>query len=236
MTLSYPESSAPGFSVSVRTAGARAKLQRWYSTATLGVIAMVRNGTLQLRVSGLDVHALLFVIPEGGEEVCVTPVPCGAARRIELPSLVLERYALAFYPIPNVQATLVHAEQLRDQRRWFEALREYDRALELDDQCYQAWRGKAYTLRELDRRKLALECASKAVEIHPEYALGWRCKGALLRDLGRHEEGLACYERGLSIDDSDEILWQNKVNALNALGRTQEAEETTRRLKERFAR
>lgn len=100
-----------------------------------------------------------------------------------------------------------------------------ERAIALNPHLYQAWRRKAYILRELGRPDEALAAAEQSLLINPNYALGWRTKGAILRDRGKHQLGLDCYLRCLEIDPTDSICWVNKGNALSILGRDLEASE-----------
>jgi tetratricopeptide (TPR) repeat protein len=104
-----------------------------------------------------------------------------------------------------------------------EAIRYFDKALEIDPRCAMAWAGKGASLDSLDRIQDSLKCYDKALEINPRLSHVWNNKGISLARLNILDQALKCYEKALEIDPEFFVAWANKANALEGLGRTDEA-------------
>ncbi|MGI6022943.1 MAG: tetratricopeptide repeat protein [Methanoculleus sp.] len=104
-----------------------------------------------------------------------------------------------------------------------EAIRCYDRALEIDPEDAIAWSNKGNSLNKLGRYDEAIRCCDRALEIDPEDAIAWNNKGAALANLGRYDEAIRCCDHTLEIDPEYAIAWNNKGAALANLGRYDEA-------------
>lgn len=59
------------------------------------------------------------------------------------------------------------ADALASGKRYEEAIAVYDRAIDADPDCSEAWTSKACVLRLMGKLQEALECAEKALEIGP---------------------------------------------------------------------
>ena len=115
--------------------------------------------------------------------------------------------------------------KLAEQGKYSEALRCFDRALEINPKDAFAWVGKGIVLNGLSRHEEALRCFERALAIDPKDAAAWNNKGNALRKLGRYSEALRCFETALEIDPKYADAWYNKGNALDDLGRYVEAVE-----------
>jgi tetratricopeptide (TPR) repeat protein len=104
-----------------------------------------------------------------------------------------------------------------------EALRCYDRAIELDPRLTLAWCSKGASLNALGRHEEALGCYDKALELDPEYTGAWLNKGHLLHDLNRDEEALCCFDRAVALDPANGLCWYAKGHCLVCLGSFEEA-------------
>jgi tetratricopeptide (TPR) repeat protein/tRNA A-37 threonylcarbamoyl transferase component Bud32 len=112
---------------------------------------------------------------------------------------------------------------LRNLCRCEEAIRCYDKALELDLRFAAAWSNKGVSLDSLGRYEEAIRCFDKVLELDPRYVLAWNNKGGSLYNLGRVEQALRCYDKVLEIDPRDATAWTNKGSSLGALGRCEDA-------------
>ena len=112
---------------------------------------------------------------------------------------------------------------LRTLKRYDEAIRCYEKALEIDPRFVFAWTNKVNVLIALDRYEDALACCSKALEIDPRDAVGWTNKGIVLNSLSRREDALACYSKAVEIDPRNAFAWTNKGMVLYTLGRHEAA-------------
>ena len=104
-----------------------------------------------------------------------------------------------------------------------EAIRCYDKVLELDPQDALAWNNKGRSLDSLGRHEDAIRCYDKALELNPRNATAWHNKGLSLDSLNRYEEAIRCYDKALELDPQDALAWNNKGNSLDSLGRYEEA-------------
>ena len=73
--------------------------------------------------------------------------------------------------------------------RYEEAIEYFDRAIELDPECFDAWIRRGDTLYRLGRHEKAIEALDKAIELRPGKAPPWNRKGQVLNALNRYEEG-----------------------------------------------
>jgi tetratricopeptide (TPR) repeat protein len=104
-----------------------------------------------------------------------------------------------------------------------EAIRCYDKTLELDPCIAATWSNKGASLHSLGRHEEAIHCFDKALKLDPRYALAWTNKGGSLSALGRHEEAIRCYDKTLELDPHHAGAWNNKGSSFHGLGRHEEA-------------
>ncbi|MBI4548715.1 MAG: tetratricopeptide repeat protein, partial [Ignavibacteriae bacterium] len=107
--------------------------------------------------------------------------------------------------------------------RFEEAIRCYDRAIEVDPGSSKAWFNKGLSLHDLRRYNEAIHCYEKAIEINSQLAPAWCNKGLSLHSLGRYVEAIHCYDNALNIDSQDATAWNNKGNSLESLHVYEEA-------------
>jgi tetratricopeptide (TPR) repeat protein len=112
---------------------------------------------------------------------------------------------------------------LRELGRHEEALKHFERALEIDSSYEVAWNNKGVGLEDIGRLEEALACYIRALEINSRNKNAWSGKGIVLNKLGRPEEALACCDRALEIDPLYANAWFHKGIVLGDLGMTQEA-------------
>ncbi len=115
------------------------------------------------------------------------------------------------------------AEQAAGQRRFEDALREYDLSLKVNEFQHEAWNLKAVALSELGRHEEAVEACENSLFIKPGIPHVWKNKGNALSELGRFEEAIEAYEYMLKLYPEDFQCWYSKGVALAKLGRTEDA-------------
>ena len=126
---------------------------------------------------------------------------------------------------PSLEEWLEKGDIFYDQGRYGNAIKCYNKALELDPENVDAWVGKGYALNMLGRYLEALECFNKALELDPENVDAWNNKGLVLQRMGRYEEALEYFNMALKIDPNYADAWANKGFILQKLGRYFEALE-----------
>jgi tetratricopeptide (TPR) repeat protein len=122
---------------------------------------------------------------------------------------------------------LAHA--LWATRRSGDALRAYDRAIELECQPARAWYLKGRIHEQHHRFQEALGAYERALLLQPKYAEAWLGKGVSLVRLRRSQEGLVALEQAQSLGCDDPHLWRFLAAAYLQLDRIDEAAKPGKR-------
>ena len=104
-----------------------------------------------------------------------------------------------------------------------EAIRCYDKALEIDPEYAYALNNKAVSLQNLGKDYEAIQYLDKALKIDPEYAYALNNKGLSLLNLGKNHEAIKILDKSLEIDPNNECALNNKGKSLLNLGKEKEA-------------
>ena len=112
---------------------------------------------------------------------------------------------------------------LYESKRYEEALRCYDQAVNLDPGNTRAWDNRGLCFADLNRHVEAIPCYDKALQIDPKNVAGWCNRGISLSALSRDEEALQCFDKALKVDAKHSIIWQKKGDTLLNLRRHEEA-------------
>jgi tetratricopeptide (TPR) repeat protein len=123
----------------------------------------------------------------------------------------------------SAEDLLATALELTYSQKTEEALKCYDRVLEINQNSVEAWYSKGVTLGRVLRYDEAIACYDHALKINPDFAEAWQNKGTMLDALGKVEEALLCYDRALQINQHFVEAWYNKGNVLEKLERYEEA-------------
>jgi len=109
--------------------------------------------------------------------------------------------------------------------KYQEAIKCYDKALEINPALTDVWSNKGNTFKNLGKTREAIGCYDKALEINPRNVEAWCNKGIALGTLGKYQEAIKCYDTALEINPRHTDVWSNKGNALAKLGNFQDAIE-----------
>ena len=107
--------------------------------------------------------------------------------------------------------------------KYEEAIKSYDKAIEIDPNHEAAWYNKGVALGELGKHEESIKCYDRAIEIDPNHEAAWYNKGWNLGRLGKHEEAIKSYDKATEIDPNDEEAWFGKGWNLSRLGKYEEA-------------
>ena len=77
------------------------------------------------------------------------------------------------------------------------AIKNYDRAIEINPEYAEAWNQKGAALLFIQKPEEAIVCFDKALEIDKEHGYAWYNKGAALYRLKKYEEALSCIEKAM---------------------------------------
>jgi tetratricopeptide (TPR) repeat protein len=105
------------------------------------------------------------------------------------------------------------------------SIKYFDKAIELEPNCIEAWRDKAYALGELGAYEEALECVDKVLAADPTDPEVWRVRAIYDLSIGNYEESLKSLDRAIQIDPSNTPAIIMKIDILKSLGRESEAED-----------
>ena len=129
-------------------------------------------------------------------------------------------------------ANLADLSGHKNESLYEEAIKEFDKALELDPMNEEAWTYKASVLdTRLNKSAEALLAYDKAIELDGENAVdneslssAWIGKGTVLSKLGRYNESFGAFDKAIELNlQASAFVWLAKGDALNQSGRYEEA-------------
>ncbi len=99
------------------------------------------------------------------------------------------------------------ATQLISQRKYEDAVKTFDKAIEKEPNYYRAWLMRGYALYCLERFDDALTSYDKALELKPDSADVWYYKGIIFKDIDKIDTAFDCYNKALEINpEFSEVL------------------------------
>jgi tetratricopeptide (TPR) repeat protein len=104
-----------------------------------------------------------------------------------------------------------------------EAIKYYDRVLDLEPSNSDAWNNRGSCCKKLGKVLEALKCYENAIKIQPFNASAWSNKGNALSAMGKYTEAIVSLNRAIEIDPANESAWLNKALVEDRLGLTREA-------------
>jgi tetratricopeptide (TPR) repeat protein len=137
---------------------------------------------------------------------------------------------LDFLKSHNDQLLLSASDYLRQgdafyiERRHEDAVRSYEKALDLDPDLVNAWLGKAKALRRLKRYEEAIAANNRAIQIQPENPSGWFGKGYVLTDIQKYKEADAAYAQAVKLNPNQSYFLRHRAFVLIKLANYSEAE------------
>lgn len=84
--------------------------------------------------------------------------------------------------------------------RFEDAIKCYDKAIEIDPCFDEAWYAKGVCLSNLQRFNESIECYDKAIELNPQNGLAYYQKSKALIGLQRYDDAEIAYNEAISID------------------------------------
>ena len=104
-----------------------------------------------------------------------------------------------------------------------DAIKCYDKALEINPGSMEAWNNKGLALARTGRLAEAVQCYDKALEINPGDTEVMYNKGISLALLGKSKEAIECYDKLLAMNSRDADALCSKGDVLFESGRHEEA-------------
>jgi tetratricopeptide (TPR) repeat protein len=99
------------------------------------------------------------------------------------------------------------------------ALKYFDKAIEIDPLNYLAWANKGLILKSLDRLDDALLCYNRALSINPNYVTVWYNKGVLLGSIGNFSEAIKAFDKVLEFNPNHEFALRDREILLSIISK-----------------
>jgi lipoprotein NlpI len=106
--------------------------------------------------------------------------------------------------------------------QWFkhdEAIKAYEKALELDPRNQFAWTYKGVALCEVGDYNGAIMAHNMAIELNPKFYIALNNKGIALDKLGKYNDAIKAYNEAITLKPKYADAWFNKGRALRKLGK-----------------
>jgi serine/threonine protein kinase len=121
----------------------------------------------------------------------------------------------------------ITGDRLLNKHQSEAALEEFQKAIELNRNDAQAWKGRGDVLLMLGRNEGALSAYEKAIPLAPKNTKTINNKGKVLYKLGDYQQALASHEQALKIEpENNAEAWSGKGLAYIGLGDYQKALES----------
>lgn len=128
-------------------------------------------------------------------------------------------------PKKEVISQFETAEELFNQGKYEEAIKNYNKIIEIDSDFFKAWLSKGLALQNLGKNEEAIICYDKCIEMNPRNSWPWNNKGSALISLGKYNEAIRFLDKSIEIAPKNSLAWSNKGAALRYLGKFEDAIE-----------
>jgi len=112
---------------------------------------------------------------------------------------------------------------LDEQKKYDEAIAQYQRAIALDPKDAVAYNNWGIALYEQKKSDDAVAKYQKAIELDPKLADAYNGWGVALKELGRYDEAIAKYQKAIELDPKGAAAYNNWGNVLGKEGKYDEA-------------
>ena len=102
-------------------------------------------------------------------------------------------------------------------KKYDDAIKSYDKALEINPNDEYTWDGKGVSYDELEDYEKAIKCYNKALEINPNDEKVWNNLGNSSCAIGDYKNALECYIKALEINSNLTVAQNNKKLVLDVL-------------------
>jgi len=113
----------------------------------------------------------------------------------------------------NREVYYKEGNDLLAQKKYEEAIKCYDKALEIDPAAGDVWHSKGIALFNLGRYEEALACYDEALKFKPDSDSIWCHRGNALLGLNEYKEAIVCYDKALALAPENGDAKENKEKA-----------------------
>jgi tetratricopeptide (TPR) repeat protein len=118
------------------------------------------------------------------------------------------------------------------QRKFDEAIKYYDKALEIKPDMFEALSNKAFCMMLTDRFDEAYRLYEKSIELKNDFLQGWYHRGYINIKRENYPEALNCLDKAIELNDEYYLAWFAKYDLLTKMNRTEEAERCLKKATE----
>ncbi|WP_308312150.1 tetratricopeptide repeat protein [Streptomyces albipurpureus] len=147
---------------------------------------------------------------------CLAALADEGRRCVELLGLILSRGELP--PAAGVKALVVRGRDRRNLGEYADALRDYRRAISLDESCQRAHYGLGETHRLLGEYEQSLECFGRALDLDPMDSWALSSRAQSKHALGRSEDALEDLNQALDASPGHGWALVRRAQVRRALG------------------
>ncbi|MGA9097468.1 MAG: tetratricopeptide repeat protein [Methanotrichaceae archaeon] len=104
------------------------------------------------------------------------------------------------------------------QGDFLQAIKYFDKAIELDPKDVKSWNNKGICLLSISRFDDAIACIDKTIEIDPQHAFYWYNRGVCMDRLGHVDEAIQSFDKAIELYPKYAEAWFNKAVALESKG------------------
>jgi len=115
------------------------------------------------------------------------------------------------------------AVMLFEDKKYEEALKNYDAALQINPYNHASWNNKGVILRILGRYDEAIKHYDEAIKIDPTKARTYHNKGLALSFFGNYKESIEYFDKAIQLDSNYADAYANKAVSLDRLGKFEDA-------------
>jgi tetratricopeptide (TPR) repeat protein len=126
-------------------------------------------------------------------------------------------------PGESASDLIIRGIALCGQKKYDDALKLFERAVQLDPNSANAWFNVGYSHDAVGDFPQALVAWDRAINLDRDNAAAWTNKGSTLLKLQRYQEALDAFMTAIRIKDTYVFAWNGKGIALKELGRAEEA-------------
>jgi tetratricopeptide (TPR) repeat protein len=127
--------------------------------------------------------------------------------------------------LPKIDLLYNQGLECINDEQYKEALKCFDRALELDSENEEMWHNRGKSLAHLERYAEAALCFARVIELNSLHEDAWYHQGYMFGILGQHEAAIACYDAVLIMNPQHSEALNCRGRSLHNLKRYEEAIE-----------
>ena len=123
----------------------------------------------------------------------------------------------------NAEQYFNQGNEKRDQKDFEGAIRDYDKAIEINPQYAYAYNNRGLSKNNLGQYQEAIKDYDKAIEINPQYAMAYNNRGVSKQNLGQYQDAIKDLDKAIEINPQYAKAYNNRGNSKHNLGQYQEA-------------